>query len=58
MKNYELVARLMELPAGADVKFIGTFEDDEMCYESETSTSSIERDITDLDICSGVISLM
>jgi hypothetical protein len=57
MKNYELISKLMELPAGLDVKFITTVTEDDVNFET-SDMCSFEKDIDDLDVSCGVVNLM
>ena len=55
MKNYELIALLMELPAGYDIKFGKTVTKEDMNGEDaiffEETASDIESDDTRREIC-------
>lgn len=49
MKNYELVAKLMELPAGADVNIWLCKANDEITYDETDEMNEIKSDINDVD---------
>ena len=49
MKNYELIAELIKLPAGAEVKFSSAFEDDELILTDNQETL-VDREITDVSM--------
>lgn len=56
MKNWELIAELSKLPAGAEVKYTSTFEDDELILTDSQGTV-VDREITDVSIQDGKILL-
>ncbi len=56
MKNWELIAELSKLPAGAEVKYTSTFEDDELILTDSQGTV-VDIEITDVSIQDGKILL-
>ena len=56
MKNYELIAKLMEQPAGMEVQFWSAV-DEEKIEEEEEGYCMVKTKISDIDINDGIINL-